>query len=543
MKPFFLLLIVITAVNIRRVPAQTKEAYVICYVNGNHTAATDSLSLGTLYRIDSLQQQFPQRMATAAQTGAVWGLAYQHSQKQLWIATLAKRHSAYGPLGTGGIYRFNPANGQIDPYLDLKTLGIDTGPDRHANLPTLPTAFSSDSLVYEQIGKVSLGGIDFNDNGDTLFVMNLYDRTLYALHLPADGSRPTQANVQAYSLPTQSCRGGEVRPFAVKYYQGKVYIGTVCDAQTSQQAKHLTATAFALNTATKQMEEVISFPLTYARGKGLNWNPWTDQFDQTIDPAAPAMMTYPQPVWSDIEFANDGTMLIALMDRLGHQGGRGMPDPKRRSFYLTNAYGDLLKAERQDENHYALSHPEREFFYEDHFSNGINVIHPEAGTGGLAYNPATNEVLYSQHEPTHEYNNGGVRFFDVKSGQSKGGVAVYRNGQTGGFDKANNVGDIELISAPSATAIVKDSVLTIGLTASPNPVREETQIVYRPQKTNAAQLTLELTDLSGRRLLTKPLKESKGVFSTTLNFSNYPTGEYQVLITEEHKSLKLIKVQ
>ena len=85
---------------------------------------------------------FPGRVdvASFAQVGAVSSNVYQQSSNSIFLAATVKRQSGLGSLGLGGIYRVTdvldadgePSDaGDVEPWLDVRTLGIDVG-----SLPT-----------------------------------------------------------------------------------------------------------------------------------------------------------------------------------------------------------------------------------------------------------------------------------------------------------------------------------------------------------------------------------------------------------------------
>jgi len=235
------------------------------YINGK---GNDSLSALSAM---SLNGSKPVTMATSKQVGSLWAVAYDRTSKQLYSAALAKRHVGYGPLGTGGIYRTNWLTRSTSSWLDLQTLGIPTGEDHHEGLKAAIDSSSTDPKLMADVGKLSLGGMDISEDTQVLYVMNLYNRTLYGIKLPADTTaKPSKEDVTAYPVPQAGCKGGIGRPFAVKVYGDKVYIGMVCDAQSSQSVKDLTASVYALNPATKKFTEVFAMPLDYARGKAVS---------------------------------------------------------------------------------------------------------------------------------------------------------------------------------------------------------------------------------------------------------------------------------
>ena len=96
------------------------------------------------------------------------------------------------------------------------------------------------------MGQTSLGGLAVSTDGSTLYVMNLVDRKLYVI--------PTAnpASAQAVSLPAPAdatgpvgVPGGDLRPFAVTYYNNMVYVGMVNSAESTQNRATCTPTSTA----------------------------------------------------------------------------------------------------------------------------------------------------------------------------------------------------------------------------------------------------------------------------------------------------------
>jgi hypothetical protein len=79
-------------------------------------------------------------------------------------------------------------------------------------------------------------GAWLDDN--TLYVMALGNRTLYAV--PLNLGRPlTAADVRGVAVPLNvpgSTSTDDVRPFSVTYYQGKIYVGVVNTAESTNPA-------------------------------------------------------------------------------------------------------------------------------------------------------------------------------------------------------------------------------------------------------------------------------------------------------------------
>lgn len=424
-------------------------------------------------------------LATATQAGALWGVAYERTTNRLFAAAFAKRHSATGPLGTGGIYVTNPQNSTFKPFVDLTALGIPTAPaNLSRNLSSTQGSFSHDSLMFSLVGKIGLGGLDVSDDGQHLWVMNLFDRKLYRIGLPANNQAPTAADVAGFAVPDLA-RRGETRPFAVKYYGGKVYVGVVNDASADKATSaDLRASVLAFDPAREKFDEIFSMSLDYPRGTldyGVSgWRPWTDDYHKALLASNNGWMIYPQPMLADIEFDTDGSMILGLMDRLGHQTGEGhlyRPKGIRQLQQIRGlSGGDVLRvayqpAERSAKR-YELEHNGQagnrttagqgngegpnggEFYFDDAFKASGITWHHETTAGGLALLPDQQQVLVATREPEQGgYLGGGVKWFNNHTGAAERGLSLLPKGQTNPFGKANNVGDIELITDVPPTEI------------------------------------------------------------------------------------------
>lgn len=320
-----------------------------CYINGDPLVAGSVASQTAIVSIPYdaygiYDATIEQPLASYAQVGATWGLAYQRSTATVFSAALAKRHSGLGPLGAGGIYRMNvnPLTGAIisvSNYLDVTTLGIPVGslPSNAARgLTGTSTTPNTDPSGWDAVGKAAIGDMDIGTNDDELWFINLANQTLYTLNI----SSSTLAHTTAISLPAAAttCPASDVRPWAIEIHNDEVYVGVVCSAESTQNVNNLRAYIIKTNEATPgAFSLVYEFALNYPRGVVSNpdggypaeWRPWsptmtslcTNPCAGSADLAFDKQIIYPQPILSDIEFDTNGDIMIGLMDRLGHQAG------------------------------------------------------------------------------------------------------------------------------------------------------------------------------------------------------------------------------
>lgn len=343
---------------------------------------------------------------TQRQVGTTWGLAYDADRDRLFAAAFMKRTSGFGPGGPGAIYVMPTTGREATLYADLNSIFGDHPAGNLAALYTdiqgNPVPFRQgitdanywffDGLVrftdqqgvvrelgWDAVGKIALGGLDTDDANTRLFTVALADRRLYSL--PTIGAL-NASTVQRYDIPIPtSVTGrsaanplGDLRPFAVEYHRGLVYVGAVNSAESTQNAADLKAYVFAFDPArgvfinrtraATTTEAVFEFDLNYPRGHihlgqdplpgGIGpadpaaWNPWvpTHRIVQQ-QPEALGRSGYPQPMLTGLSFDREGNLVIGLRDRSGDQIGRNVPinpDELNNFSYFSITAGDLLRA-------------------------------------------------------------------------------------------------------------------------------------------------------------------------------------------------------
>jgi uncharacterized repeat protein (TIGR01451 family) len=449
------------------------------------------------------------KLAKAKDIGPTWIASYQRESKRLMVGAIVRRHVGMGPLGTGGMYYIDLGNGNtIHNFVDVKTLGINTGPDPHidpvTNLNLLPasrTERSRDSLAFHAAGKVGMGGVQFTRYQDTLFLVNLFDKKLYSFKVGKPLTVPSSiadAGVISYTIPNPNCANGDFAPWALKYHRNKLYVGVVCTAETSQKKSDLKAAIYEFSLKNYQFKQLIEFPLGYKRDpldgtQGCDtidtWKPWSGIFPKQCnyplgarDPVS-AFLVNPQPILSDIDFDDDGSMFVGMMDRGGLQTGQNQPGIAKDDTlnYYGFMSGDLLRIQRNSDGSYTMesngksgkytaaggsgpgvanAHDKNagpgggEFFYDDYWINGQGSIgHAELTNGGIFKQPGSPEIFSSAFDPIHKmYLATGYIVFDTHTGKRNRSYAIYSI-QEGALGKSGGVGDLTGICNPSPLEI------------------------------------------------------------------------------------------
>jgi len=476
-----------------------------CYVNGNVQSTTDSDGNPVPVEKQAAQSpalvKFPYEaagvasatnfppadLAHAGEVGAIWALSYQRRTKKILSAAVVKRHTSFGPAGPGGIYITDIASGKTTPFMSVSSVGIDVGDDPHAdplaNLFGDMNQASTDPAAMTAVGRMSFGGMDISEDDKTLYFINLKDRKLYGLVIGSPAVVPTSPTaLRSWNIPNPGCSFGDFRPWALKMYHGKLYVGVVCSAETSQETKDLKATIYQIDPTTENatFTEVLSFPLDFHRGatdltgtciQYDHWLPWSDAWPTPCGVGnQPYFVMYPQPILTDLEFDDDGSMLIGFADRFGQLSGMANHDPAGNGQYNGFTGGDLLRASNHN-GQFELEQNGRsgslvgtgvgnqqgpgggEFFGKDDWFFINDIAHAEVTNGALSLVPGRREIITSAYDPiANVYLSGGLKVFNTRTGTSNRDYVLYTQ-SPGSFGKASGLGDNKVLCDPAPLSI------------------------------------------------------------------------------------------
>ncbi len=160
---------------------------------------------------------------------------------------MLKRGIAVGPQGIGGFYEYNYTNPLVSPAAPVgftlqgviptnSATPIDLG-SVSRNLTVGSDSFCSNNYfincrdmdAYLKVGKNSFGDIEIDETGKYLWLVNLFQRNL--IRVDVSTGSPNLATVNVYpiigapGIPTYLASKGNLRPWALKFYKGKGYIG------------------------------------------------------------------------------------------------------------------------------------------------------------------------------------------------------------------------------------------------------------------------------------------------------------------------------
>jgi hypothetical protein len=468
-----------------------------CYINGDPTVSGGSANGDVLVAVpyfpgtNLMDQSQNQYLALNGQIGPVWGTAYSRSTKEVFTASFLKRHSGLTSEGLGAIWKTDisnlidnnqaPAdlNAANSLFYNLDAASINTGDEADfagRDLTGNPSDPSHDPDVLPLIGKYGLGDLDISSDDDSLFVVNLYNKTMVVMAVgnPAGATEIPIPDPGCWNSNTDMASPDDWRPFGLKYNNGTVYVGGVCSAEASQVNGDMRAVVYSWTPA-DGMIEILNFPLDYARGNPAawmtpdptdceQWNPWSSDFDafKATESGRPTELCYSQPMLSDIEFDVFGNMVLSIMDRNGHQVGWQNYSPVMgdNETYNGNAGGDLLRVFNNNGTWlvesggvvgFDSSLPDGlngegpgggEFYNNDDFGG-----HEETAHGSLTIHPSNNEIVLPMLDPIRAFS-AGIGWFNNANGAVNNRYEVYVQDNPGDteatFGKAHGLGDIEL---------------------------------------------------------------------------------------------------
>lgn len=438
-------------------------------------------------------------MVPAHAVGTVWGMAYQRRSNSVFAGAFLKRHTGFGPGGPGAIYRLDPSDpdGNATVWIDLNAIFGDQTAGVDPRTDTSVEAYVTDPNAFALVGKAGLGDVEMFEDDRTLYVIALGDRRLYQLPVGEDGSPPAPSAIQRFDLPTptgpDACPhdpatpAGELnlnlRPFGLGVYDGLLYVGVICTAESTQNPADLRAYVFAFDPAAGSFlpQPALSLPLNYDRGCAelpvancltnapARWRPWVRAFDEaTIIPGTAANRLTgmaPQPMFTGIDFDN-GDMIIGMRDRYGDQMGNQAGDLNQLPppYYLGIIAGEVLRACQTSPTSWVIEGSPgcavglannqgplgTEFYFQDN-----SRYHDEISMGSLLHVPGYPETAVTASDPIfNETYDGGVRWFNSADGAQAWVYRIYNSAADPVppplFGKTNGLGDLEALckSAP-----------------------------------------------------------------------------------------------
>jgi hypothetical protein len=569
------------------VPNPNPKIFLPCYTFGDPTLANNDVAdKASLVMFNFLDNGIPAAhlggqagvasptmLANYGQVAALYGTAFSKQSQKVFTSAVMRRHCAFGPLGPGGIYMVDPfaATPVVTNFLDLDAIGIETW-DHAGSYPANPGNNTSpvsgyigtsaqrglvahrrdpstDYAAGDQVGKVSLGNIDISDDGRYMYVMNLWDRKIYEIDLvdPANPQAPTAltkaTRVRSWDTPDPATNNqqGEHRPWAVKFSRGKLYVGIVLSGQNiignvvspvtgsgnSQIGTELRGYVYELDLGTSTFTNKLDFSFDYGRER--SWIPWGYRSGHLSRYFSGDEREVAEPIIVDIDFDDQGDMLIGIMDRKGHQYAINNNDYSGNFVnYEYASAGELLRANESVPGctYTIVTRPGTADYYDD------NLKHPESIQGGIAVLPGGGDATAVWLDPI-DIRSGGVIRLDNNTGKQvvNSAYEVFEDRFTlsqggpgaSGASKANGLGDAEL-SGDAASIEIGNRIWNDS--GSPNGIQD-------PGEPGIGNIVVELyADFDnngtpdGAALATTTTSSAAGKEGTWyFNYTNVPDGD------------------
>jgi hypothetical protein len=198
-----------------------------------YSAGSSDTATGASQTAYDAPSTWPLRLP-ASSVGTTYGLAYARRTRLVYAAAFFKRHAGFGPQGPNAIYVLTRAGtGSVVSFFTVPgtvTNAHDTSDYNRDNGDT----------GWNGVGTTSLGGLALSEDESTLYVMNLANRTLYALNATTGAMINSQAAPTNLPVPSGTCAAADARPFALTMYRGTLYAGMICSAASTANVDSFT---------------------------------------------------------------------------------------------------------------------------------------------------------------------------------------------------------------------------------------------------------------------------------------------------------------
>ena len=406
-----------------------------CFVQGETDENTDEPTIvGMKYGFDLVSPVT--KYASHSETGSVWGIAWKNDTKEIFSAAFIKQYAGLTEHGHDAILKTSIG---ISPYktslfVRLSDLGLETG--------KLSSEDIDECNFGEQVGKIGLGALITSPDEKYLYTINLYNNTLVRLSSVV----PTAATTSVWNIPDPGCSHGEYRAFALKYYRDKVYVGVTCTAETAKSANASSANVYEFDPE----KGIFSLVFTTNYIKGF----WYDY---------PANGLTQQHWLTDIDFTDEGNMLLSLTDRIGHRYCRAetnrLDEQKPDLLMVWNDNG-VWKLENNGQagslTGSGVGNGQGpgggEFFGHDFWITNP-AYHSEIALGSIFVMPGSGSVVAAVFDPNTNAYSGGFHRYSTTNGQKEGAIELYTRNTEIAFGKATGFGDLIALCGPPAIEI------------------------------------------------------------------------------------------
>jgi len=407
-------------------------------------------------------------------TGAIWGAAWKKSTKELFVSAVIKR---YVPLkdettdpakAAGAIYKVSP-DGSVTLFTTIDDVITS---DDETIIKSRSYGENEDTDIKELVGAKGLGDLDISEDDKYLYTINLKNKTLIKI------DAITGEVLSAAAIPNPyggQCSDEMVRPWALKVRGSEIFIGSVCENEILDGDDPTDMDAEGLGAAIQKYDGsdfsnvAQTNTLRFLRPKGYNPKKETNYQYQNTDWSHGSYEWLPQPMLTDIEFTNEGDLVLGYTDRsimIRERSGShgdirkmclnedGTYTDESTAKAPTNCPSTKVEYEDNDEDYY-------EFYVGDYFNGYLGEDgHPETASGALAMAPGAPNIIVGMVDGTDWWQPGSIGLYSNENGDKIAAQAVINKDKTvdGGerepyAAKAGGMGDVELLCDPAPIEI------------------------------------------------------------------------------------------
>ena len=402
------------------------DVFTTCFVQGTAGGANTTVEtiVGIEYNFNNTSTV--SKYAMHGETGSVWGIAWKSTTGEIYTSAFVKQYCGLTVHGPGAIFKTkinNNGTTTTSLFANLSNLGVNVGSLQETDI--------NNCAYGKQVGKYGLGAMVMSPGEDFIYVVNLYNKSI--VKIPT--VNPNASNIEEISIPNPGCSAGDYAPFALKYYNDKLYVGVTCTEETNHSAANSSAVVYEMDLSSKSFTNIFS--TTYLKGY------WHDE---------PYNEFTTQHWFTDIDFTDEGNMIIAFTDRVGH---KYCNQPSNR---LDHQFPDILMVWNDngtwvlESNGHAGSltgsgvgngeGPNGGEFFGNDFWVTQPAYHPEIALGSVYVLPGTGSVITMAYDPGVNAYSGGMQRYNTSDGSKLGSKELYTRQTTVLFGKATGFGDI-----------------------------------------------------------------------------------------------------
>lgn len=356
--------------------------YLPAFRFGGHDGAFSAEFAGAAHEYEAMSPNITTAVPTTMQVpfgqiGTTYGTAYQRAEEpgvmgSVFASAYVRRHTGLGPGGIGAIYKITPDSGTPasptasgDVFVDLEDYGIDVGSDSDPGAaPNDPNGlrpimsldnpvydWGRDAQAWDRVGREGLGAMEISNDQQSLFVVNLHNRSLVEIGISRDGSQVL--DVTEHELDSYFPDGSDLRPHGISANPetNEMYLTVTDTAESTGDRADLHAYVYSFDPADPtDLTLALDFPLGYNRGLfanlfSANYQPWSTDSADWLQFLQGDVMYSAVPIVADARYLH-GDLVVGIRDLGGDLFGAYTNLAPDNDFLVVprSLGGELLKA-------------------------------------------------------------------------------------------------------------------------------------------------------------------------------------------------------